>query len=469
MNNDKNHNLGDNIQDIVREAVSTMDFKKLNNEITTSVNSALAEVRSALGIQAKGDRLRGNEPKPGTWRPAEPHNMQEQRQHSQRTRQQGQPGQPGAPGIGWRNWGQQKSQTPQAYVSERNQPGRQLKRGVRIPYIPKGRVTGILVGVFGGIGLSCFTISIIVFSILAMTIQAPIFGQLILGFIAPFIACCMIVRAGKTIRERNRRLNIYLKQLQYKGFCTLKELSGAVGESERFVLRDIKKMLSLGMFPEGHLDEKGTCFMATRDSYEQYSIAQSGYEQRLVEDNSRLKEEQERLLRQNYDLKNRYERQIPVTEDPYKNLSPEVREAIISGREHIKKIKDANDAIPGEEMSAKLDRLELVIDRILYHIEKHPEQLSEIRRFMDYYLPTTLKLVNTYRDFDSQLLQGDNIITAKEEIIKTLDTINSAFERLLDSMFEEAAMDVSTDISVLETMLAQEGLTGSDFNVDHPL
>jgi len=107
--------------------------------------------------------------------------------------------------------------------------------------------------------------------------------------------------------------------------------------------------------------------------------------------------------------------------------------------------------------------LELVIDKIFTHVEQHPDQLTEIEKFMDYYLPTTLKLVTTYREFDLQPVQGENIRSAKQEIEKTLDTINHAFETLLDSLFEDAAMDVSTDISVLKTILAQEGLTPNKF------
>ena len=83
---------------------------------------------------------------------------------------------------------------------------------------------------------------------------------------------------------------------------------------------------------------------------------------------------------------------------------------------------------------------------------------------MSYYLPTTLKLVQAYCEFDQQSVAGENVAAAKKEIEDTLDTINTAFANLLDSLFEDAVMDVSTDISVLETMLKQEGLTGSDFN-----
>lgn len=77
---------------------------------------------------------------------------------------------------------------------------------------------------------------------------------------------------------------------------------------------------------------------------------------------------------------------------------------------------------------------------------------------MDYYLPTTLKLVQTYADFDEVQIQGENILNAKQEIEKTLDTINQAFEKLLDDLFMDAAFDATTDAQVLQTLLAQEGL-----------
>ena len=82
---------------------------------------------------------------------------------------------------------------------------------------------------------------------------------------------------------------------------------------------------------------------------------------------------------------------------------------------------------------------------------------------MNYYLPTTRKLVDAYRELDQETIISENMAKTKKEIEDTLDTINEAFENLLDSFFEERAMDISSDISVLQTMLAQEGLTGKDF------
>ena len=79
-------------------------------------------------------------------------------------------------------------------------------------------------------------------------------------------------------------------------------------------------------------------------------------------------------------------------------------------------------------------------------------------------MPTTEKLVNAYRELDEQTIQGENITKAKGEIARTLDTINEAYEKLYDSMYVDVAMDVSSDIAVLKTLFAQEGLAGDEIN-----
>ena len=96
-------------------------------------------------------------------------------------------------------------------------------------------------------------------------------------------------------------------------------------------------------------------------------------------------------------------------------------------------------------------------------VKENPDFASDLRKFMDYYLPTTWKLIDAYRTLDQQPVEGENISSSKKEISDTLDTINAAFENLLDRFFQSTAWDISTDISVLQTMLAQEGLTDQGF------
>ena len=135
---------------------------------------------------------------------------------------------------------------------------------------------------------------------------------------------------------------------------------------------------------------------------------------------------------------------------------------IRTGREYLEEIKRSNDRIPGIEISEKISKLELVISKIFNRVEQHPELVDDLGRFIDYYLPTTVKLLKAYEDLDAQPVQGENITNSKKEIEGTLDTIDKAFEKLLDSFFEEAAWDISSDISVLQNMFAQEGLAENE-------
>ena len=105
-----------------------------------------------------------------------------------------------------------------------------------------------------------------------------------------------------------------------------------------------------------------------------------------------------------------------------------------------------------------------MVTAILDAAAENPELIDDLDRLLDYYLPTTVKLLETYRELDSQPIQSDNIVDSKLEIEKALDSLSVAFEKLLDSLFRDVATDVSSDITVLRTVLAQEGLTESPFD-----
>ena len=133
------------------------------------------------------------------------------------------------------------------------------------------------------------------------------------------------------------------------------------------------------------------------------------------------------------------------------------------GREYIAFIRRCNDDILGEEMSDKLDKLEMLVTRIFDRVEEEPEQAPELQKMLSYYLPTTQKLLEAYRDLDKQNLDVKNISDTKREIETTVDTINRAFEGFLDDLFRDRAWDIQSDISVLNTMLKQDGYLKSDF------
>lgn len=126
----------------------------------------------------------------------------------------------------------------------------------------------------------------------------------------------------------------------------------------------------------------------------------------------------------------------------------------------VSELRRLNDNIEDEEISAQLERMEQTASRIYDHVMAHPEKKSNVRRFMDYYLPTVLKLLNQYDRMASLGTGGSNIDASKEKIRSMLTTVSAAFDKQLDSLFQDEYMDISAEISVLEQMMKQEGLTG---------
>lgn len=235
----------------------------------------------------------------------------------------------------------------------------------------------------------------------------------------------VLVRKGFVKFGRAKRFRQYWALLREQGYCEISVLAGAIEKKPRFVLKDITRMLNAGLFPKGRLDEEKTCLILGDELYRQYQASREG---------KKLREQE----------------------------SPGNNTVIAAGMEAVRQIRAANAALPGAVISEKLFRLEDVTTGIFAYVEQRPEKLPEIRRFIDYYLPTTVKLVKSYQEFESQP-ETASTAAAKEEILATLDTISTAFESLLDGLYQDDTMDISTDISVLKTMLAQEGLTESDF------
>ena len=203
-------------------------------------------------------------------------------------------------------------------------------------------------------------------------------------------------------------------------------------------------MIDDGLFLEGHLDAEGKNLITSHETYRNYERSRLALEER--------KQEQKRL------------EQEKQASQPAPSADPRVREVLERGSAFITEIRRCNDAIPGKEISDKISRMETIVGRIFERAQAHPEIVPDLKKLMDYYLPMTVKLLNAYAEMDAQPVQGETIRASKKEIEDTLDTLNLAFEKLLDSVFEDTAMDVSSDISVLNTLLAQEGLADDELS-----
>ena len=199
-------------------------------------------------------------------------------------------------------------------------------------------------------------------------------------------------------------------------------------------MKNVKAMLGKGLFRQAALDDSESFLIMTREAYGQYRQAQN---------EAQARQRQESLARS-----------VEPTAQA-QPLADDARALLQRGEGYVAKIRSINDAIPGDEISRKIDRIECVVRTIFQRAAEQPRVIDDLGKLMDYYLPTTVKLLEAYRDLDAQPIQGESIQASKREIEATLDTLSGAFEKLLDSIFRDVAWDVSTDISVLHTVLAQ--------------
>ena len=128
----------------------------------------------------------------------------------------------------------------------------------------------------------------------------------------------------------------------------------------------------------------------------------------------------------------------------------------------IAEMKRLDESIEDEAVSADIVRLQQVSEKIFDRVKEEPAKLPQIRRFMDYYLPTTLKLLNAYDRASSAGISGENVDATKAKVSGMMKTIVTAFEKQLDALYGTEALDISTDITVLENMMAREGLTDQE-------
>ena len=140
---------------------------------------------------------------------------------------------------------------------------------------------------------------------------------------------------------------------------------------------------------------------------------------------------------------------------------------LAEGRAMLDKIRAANFMLPGDDISNALYKIESTAKRIFAYIENHPEKLQDTRKLMNYHLPTTLKLVEKYCQYDAMEYQPENIIMAKRDIEKALVAANEAFNNFLHGLYEVDTLDVVTEAEVLQKMFEKDGLMGSNFDIDN--
>lgn len=422
--NDSLDDLGDAIDAIIDRAINSKDFQNLDETIRKAVNSAVdtgsEAVRRAAhtatrksAARRKVVDAREDEPLyvPGSKRPKQPNvNIYSSTLGSTRAGR-----------------AQRDKKLPVLYQN----PTGKLVGGI-LKTVGGGIMT--LTGVSGLLG-SGITAALINGLGGAMSVLS-VFSAALLG------GGVWLLTSGIRSITRVGRFEKYLKALGSKTHCELNQLARMVGKSPKFVRKELKGMIEDGMFLEGHLDEEETSLITSDDSYVHYLEVRQKQAVQRQQEAVETKKQQDAAEEQKRDAR--------------------VQEVLDRGNAFIRDIRACNDAIPGQEISDKISRMETLVRKIFDRVEEHPEVVPELKKLMDYYLPMTVKLLKAYADMDAQPVQGENIQNSKREIEATLDTLNTAFEKLLDSIFKTTALDVSSDISVLNTLLAQEGLTDDE-------
>lgn len=422
--NDSLDDLGDAIDAIIDRAINSKDFQNLDETIRKAVNSAVdtgsEAVRRAAhtatrksAARRKVVDAREDEPLyvPGSKRPEQPNvNIYSSTLGSTRA-------------------------------------GR-AQRDKRLPVLyqnPTGKLVGGILKTVGGGIMTLTGVSGLLGSGLTAALVNGLGGAMsVLGVFSAALlgGGVWLLTGGIRSITRVGRFEKYLKALGSKTQCELNQLARMVGKSPKFVRKELKGMIDDGMFLEGHLDEEETSLITSDDSYVHYLEVKQKQAVQRQQEVVETKKQQDDAEEQKRDAR--------------------VQEVLDRGNAFIRDIRACNDAIPGQEISDKISRMETLVRKIFDRVEEHPEVVPELKKLMDYYLPMTVKLLKAYADMDAQPVQGENIQNSKREIEATLDTLNTAFEKLLDSIFKTTALDVSSDISVLNTLLAQEGLTDDE-------
>ncbi|MBO4854144.1 MAG: 5-bromo-4-chloroindolyl phosphate hydrolysis family protein [Oscillospiraceae bacterium] len=233
-----------------------------------------------------------------------------------------------------------------------------------------------------------------------------------------------LLAGSASMRRRSRRFAKYMAAAGKKEKIPVQFLADAAEVSESKAERDLEIMVEKGMWgPEAYVDN-------TRDILFRTQQAASAY----------------------FDDRRRQSAPPPQAEEGYSGM--------------LRNIRRANDRIADPELSAKIDRLEEIAARIFRAVEESPAKKEKASTFLHYYLPTTQKLLDSYADFEEAGVSGANLSQAKARIEKTMDNIVSGFARQLDELYQVDAMDVDSDIRVMETMLRRDnGSAAEDFGL----
>ena len=445
-------NIGNQIEEQIKESLQiglrTGNFSELKQTIKDSTKEVIMEAADSIADSVVGNRSsaapRGYKSPHSTPDASKAYTDQLQAQrkahNAEVARQQAQ--------LQAQREAQKRAKEAQKrkYITSNNQLVDSTGKLLPTPFVPVGKVAAPVCIATGAVGTVAFGITTIVKLVGLIFSPVGVGATIATGILAGL--------SGLTLKLGVDHKNLLDRAVRYAQICgnsmysQITTLASAMGTKPQNIIKDVKKMLRRGFFPEGYLDDEETTLMVSSDIYKQYRITMN---HSLQTDAAKTVKDLGTSPRSEESIKAR----SALTKEQVQELDAMVNE----GRDYIIRLHKLNDEIPGEVISNKLDCLEKTLTLIFARVEEHPEQMERMHKLMDYYLPTALKLVTAYADYDKVSSPGKEIAEAKSEIEQTLDIINDAFTQLLHNLFTESVWDVTTDAQVLKTMLKNEGLT----------
>lgn len=261
--------------------------------------------------------------------------------------------------------------------------------------------------------------------------RSAIIGIIILVLI---IAVNIAVISKEILNMRfNKRYNLYVKDLRFKNIEIIDDLAAYSNVNPSIVIKDLNKAVKMKLIPQGHFGRDNMIFIVSNEIYDEYKNKQAVYDRyyrKQIEERLRMKER-----------------------------TKEMQMIMDQGQGYVDKIHESNDIIKDKIISQKLDRMESVVSMIFHEVDVNPNNADKLGRFMNYYLPTTEKLLEAYIDIDEKKVKGKSLEKTKKDIEGAIDKIIDSFEGLLDKFYQEKELDISTDISAMEVLMKQDGLT----------
>lgn len=301
------------------------------------------------------------------------------------------------------------------YTGQGGQPTYARRGGKNSRIKPKSTALGSLLTVGGAAMSFIFLLGLVdEVSSFGLTYVSDWFP--LLGFFCAGLFACV---SGVKMTRKQKRLRLYMGVIGNRQSVFLDDLAAAAGVPKRKVRLDLQDFLADGTLPTGYIDRATDRLILTDRGYEPPEAQAKTEEKPSAEEKTAEEKRDDDILRQ---------------------------------------IKEVNDAIPDEVMSRKIDRIGEITSKILDYQRRNPNQSGELRQFLNYYLPTTLKILQAYAQLEAQGVEGENITAAKERIEQMMDKVVEGFEKQLDLLFKADAMDITTDVEVLERMLDKDGL-----------